>query len=210
MSAASSPSPSPLSAASRWNPHQHEFTVLYHGCLRQDATDMLHSGINILDGRPNVDFGLGFYTTTLRRQAEDWAYLKRKAQPARNRRKLGFHPVIVWFRISRTVLAELQSLSFVRGDYAADEYWSFVQHCRASIPAIPPHPAVVNHHERDKSGLPTWYDMVCGPVAAFWQQRRAMLDTDQYSFHTSAAATMLNNVLAATRGSDYDVENVPF
>ena len=50
----------------------------------------------------------------------------------------------------------------------------------------------------------------CGPVAAFWQQRSAMWDTDQYSFHTPAAQAVLNSALAAARGTDYDVVNVPF
>ena len=60
--------------------------------------------------------------------------------------------------------------------------------------------SVVNHYQRDQTGKATWYDMVCGPVAAFWQQRSAMLDADQYSFHTVAAEKVLNSVLAATRG----------
>jgi len=117
---------------------------------------------------------------------------------------------VIWFRVPREALAALESLSFVRGDFAADEYWSFVQHCRASIPATRTRPAVVNHHQRDQTGKATWYDMVCGPVAAFWQQRSAMLDADQYSFHTVAAEKVLNAVLAGARGTDYDVEAVSF
>ncbi|MDB5334007.1 MAG: hypothetical protein JWP03_5158 [Phycisphaerales bacterium] len=171
---------------------------------------MLASGVNVRAGRPNTDFGLGFYTTTLRRQAEDWAYLKHKAQPPMKRGQLALHPVVLWVRISRDVLARLQTLAFVRGDYGADEYWSFVQHCRASVPAAPSLPAVVRHHERGGTGTPSWYDMVSGPVAAFWQQRNAMSEADQFSFHTDAAQSAINDVLAGRRGTDYDVTNVPF
>ena len=51
--------------------------------------------------------------------------------------------------------------------------------------------------------------MVSGPVAAFWQQRSAMLEADQYSFHTQRGVDVLNNVLVAgLRGVEYDVEQV--
>lgn len=48
-----------------------------------------------------------------------------------------------------------------------------------------------------------WYDRVSGPVAAFWEQRVAMLGADQISFHTADAASVLNAlVLARPRNRD--------
>ena len=71
-------------------------------------------------------------------------------------------------------LDKLISLQFVRGDYGYDDYWSLVQHCRQSTPTA------VNDHRRPATG---WYDIVSGPVTAFWTQRGAMVDSDQFSFH---------------------------
>ena len=53
-----------------------------------------HGGTEIVDhpdckcGRPNLDFGQGFYVTDIRKQAEDWAKLvadRRKKMPILNR-----------------------------------------------------------------------------------------------------------------------------
>lgn len=170
---------------------------------------MLRGGISHAMSAPDTDFGLGFYTTTLLRQAEDWAYIKHKAESLFNRGLPDFRPVVVWFRVPRADLAGLDALSFVRGDYDAEEFWSFVQHCRSSVRATKFRPAVIHHHERDASGLPTWYDLVSGPVAAFWPQRSAMLNADQYSFHTQKAVDVLNNLVRhGANGVDYGVDNV--
>jgi hypothetical protein len=207
--------PSIGSAALPWNPGHHLVTRLFHGCLRHHATRMLPlvlpptGAISHTAGLPDNDFGQGFYTTTLRRQAEDWAYLKHKRENAMNRGRLDFQPVVIWFDVGRDALARLETLAFVRGDFSAAEYWSFVQHCRSSVRATKTNPAVVRHHERDASGTPTWYDMVSGPVAAFWQQRSAMLEADQYSFHTQRGVDVLNNLVAVgSRGTEFDVEQV--
>jgi hypothetical protein len=116
---------------------------------------------------------------------------------------------VIEFRVLRADLANLEILSFVRGDYNAEEYWSFVQHCRSSRQATRTKSAIVRHHERDASGNSTWYDLVCGPVAAFWMQRSAMLDTDQYGFHTPQAVGVLNDLIRkGSRGTEYEVEQV--
>jgi len=141
--------------------------------------------------------------------AKDWAYLKHKRENSTKRGQMDFQPVVIWFNVSRDELARLDTLSFVRGDFSAAEYWSFVQHCRSSVRPTKTTAAVVRHHERDSSGTPTWYDMVSGPVAAFWQQRCAMLEADQYSFHTRRGIDVLNHLLASgSMGSEYDVEQV--
>jgi len=84
-------------------------------------------------------------------------------------------------------LDQLVSLQFVRGGYDAQDYWSLVQHCRKSAPADPltGTPGVVNDHRRPPNG---WYQLVSGPVAAFWKQRALMAGSDQFSF-TRAART---------------------
>jgi hypothetical protein len=56
-----------------------------------------------------------------------------------------------------------------------------VQHCRQSVPASSGVAGSVRDHCVAKSG---WFDIVTGPVAAFWEQRVLMKDADQISFHT--------------------------
>jgi hypothetical protein len=40
-----------------------------------------------------------------------------------------------------------------------------------------------------------WYDIVSGPVAAFWKQRSPMADSDQVSFHTQGACKLLTDLM---------------
>jgi hypothetical protein len=56
--------------------------VLYHGTIESYADDIIGNSVDVQLGKPNRDFGPGFYTTTLFRQAEYWAYLlsEREAQ----------------------------------------------------------------------------------------------------------------------------------
>jgi hypothetical protein len=165
---------------------------------------MMGGRIDPLLGRPDTDFGRGFYTTTLLRQALDWAEIKRGKAPAKSKRSRDFMAVVLWFDLPRNRLAELQSLAFGRGDYDAEEYWSFVQHCRSSVPARSTSTAVIKDHQRDPSGAETCYDMVSGPVSAFWQQRAAIMTADQFSFHTVHGVSVLNDLLVhGTAGHDY-------
>jgi hypothetical protein len=170
---------------------------------------MIRSGIVHSKGQPDTDFGQGFYTTTLLRQAADWAYMRYKRESLFNRGMPDYQPVVAWFVVLRGELARLDSLAFVRGDYGADAYWSFVQHCRSSGRATKSRSAVVHDHQRDTSATPTWYDMVSGPVAAFWQQRSAMLGADQIGFHTARGVDVLNDIMrSGTRGINFDVHSV--
>ena len=203
--------PTPASTALPWVPDHHDATRLYHGCLRRDATAILRGGVRHDLGRPDVDFGRGFYTTTLRRQAEDWAYLRHKERPLNVRGRPDDHPVVLWFRVPRESLARLDHLAFVRADYDAEDYWSLVQHCRGSIPASTGAATVVRDHARPAShGRGGWYDLASGPVAAFWQQRVAMQGCDQLSFHTPAAVRVLDDVLAGGRNADWGLIDVAF
>jgi hypothetical protein len=96
----------------------------------------------------------------------------------------------------------LLSLHFVLGDYGNEDYWSLVQHCRQSVPPDPTtgKGGVVNDHRRPPGG---WYDLVTGPVAAFWQQRVAMNDADQVSFHTKSGVTLLNRLIKSGDRDEY-------
>lgn len=147
---------------------------LYHGTLHVHARNILAGGVQVTLGRRNTDFGRGFYTTTVARQAQSWAH-----QAAR--RTAGALAAVVGFDVDRDALASLQALSFVRGSFDADDFWSFVAHCRSGA----------GDHAR--GGRDGWYDVVAGPVASSWRQRLLHADVDQISFHTSAAAKLLDN-----------------
>jgi hypothetical protein len=90
-------------------------------------------------------------------------------------------PAVVELTVSRDDWAQLETLAFVRGDFAADDFWSFVHHCRSGA---------TDHGRR--VALRPFYDVVYGPVAAFWNQRMSIGGSDQISFHTSDADLVLN------------------
>lgn len=146
--------------------------VLYHGTIDLCVTPIL-SGINISMGSPNTDFGQGFYTTTVKRQAHTWAWLRSHLTP-------GSIPAVLRFELDRDALSHLDILSFVLGNYDADDFWSLVFHCRSGNPP---------HARMSGGGL---YDVVVGPVAASWKQQLLISETDQISFHTLKAASILD------------------
>lgn len=152
-------------------PWTNQNIVLYHGTVNR-YTASIQAGINVRAGSSTLDFGLGFYTTTLERQARYWAWQA-------SQRFAGTQPTVISFEVDREKLAPLHSLWFVRGDYDADDFWSFVFHCRLGN----------NHKYSLNSG---WYDVVIGPVTNPYPQRAVMPDYDQISFHTSSAAAILD------------------
>lgn len=172
--------------APSWQPERSRFVILWHGCTASDKDNIEANGIKLRYCRPDSDFGRGFYTTTVQRQAASWARL-RQAQPLSNE-----EAVILRFRVCRNELSKLASLHFVLGNYDCEDYWSFVQHCRQSMPPVRGRPAEIRHHDRlDRK----WYDVVTGPVSAFWRQRALMADSDQVSFHTLKAIKILNRLI---------------
>lgn len=144
---------------------------LYHGTTQSAAQAIVSSGIALAWCSSLTDFGQGFYTTTLERQAITWAYTRAAL--------VGGTPAYIRFRVSRDALSELETLFFVRGSFDAEDFWSFVFYCRTGNPG----------HQHG-GGL-SFYDVVVGPVAAFWQQRLAIQDVDQVSFHTENAIDLL-------------------
>jgi Protein of unknown function (DUF3990) len=147
---------------------------LYHGTVHLHAPNILKK-INVTLGKPQTDFGRGFYTTTVLRQAQSWAWQLAQRQPPPRP-----SPIVIAFDVSRNALAALDSLWFVRGSYDADDFWSLVQYCRSGG---------AQHARSIRQG---WYDLVIGPVAASWRQKLAIYDADQISFHTTRAAAVLN------------------
>lgn len=147
---------------------------VYHGTTGMHADAILHSGVQIGSGRPERDFGSGFYTTTLREQAENWAWRQ-------CRESEGTAPAVLEITVDRDALGELETLAFVRGEREAEDFWSLVAHCRSGA---------TDHGRR---GDEARYDVVIGPVTAFWEQRVAMLGVDQISFHTERAQRLLNS-----------------
>jgi Protein of unknown function (DUF3990) len=145
-----------------WN---NQDIVLYHGTVDSFASVIETGRILVRRGRTHTDFGPGFYTTTSLRQAHTWA-----ADIAA--RKVGAKPAVIQVTIGREHLAQLETLTFVRGDFDADDFWSLGHHCRKG--------ATDHGRARPKK----YYDLVCGPVASFWNQRMTITDADQISFHT--------------------------
>jgi hypothetical protein len=97
----------------------------------------------------------------------------------------GSPPRVIRLTLDRDDLARLEALWFVRGAVDAEDYWSFVHHCRT----------MGTHHGRvRKRG---WYDVVVGPVSNKWRDRVAFPDADQISFHTPRSEKLLNAAMKA-------------
>jgi hypothetical protein len=163
-----------LTSQSAWPPWTNQEIVLYHGTLLQHATKIAQHGVDTSFGAPNRDFGRGFYTTTLLNQAQDWADARASEENA--------SPAIVRLILDRLELRNLRSLAFVRGARDAQDFWSFVCHCR-----------------RKNQGAPAthqYYDVVYGPVAKNWKGPRTVKifrDFDQISFHGIDARNLLRD-----------------
>jgi hypothetical protein len=155
-------------------PWSNQDIIVYHGTVNTIAATIMKSGIVVGRGKPNTDFGPGFYTSTSKRQAQMWA-----AQISATRS--GTTPAVIKIKISRLQLAKLDTIAFVRGDFAAKDYWSLIHYCRKGA---------LDH---GRTGPTPYYDVVYGPVAAFWNQRMIIAGADQISFHTVAAQTVLNS-----------------
>ena len=144
--------------------------VLCHGTIDVYIPDILNA-VDETQGSFLTDFGRGFYTTTKLDTALDWANLKA--------RKSGGIAAVVEFTVSRNDLAALDCLFFMRGDSLAVDFWSFVQYCRT----------IRGDHNRTHT---PWYDIVVGPITGTWKSQTIIPNTDQVSFHTPRAASLLD------------------
>src|SRR5271154_5652424 len=92
-----------LNPAPLWQGDRSDYIELWHGCTTPDKDAMESFGVVVTTGRVDADFGRGFYTTTLERQARHWAWL-RFYDPAFVR-MTGLQPVALRFRVDRHKLA---------------------------------------------------------------------------------------------------------
>ncbi len=152
---------------------------LYHGSTVTVRKPSLRPG------RPNADFGKGFYTTSNYEQAIRWAHIKQEREESRR-------AIVSEYEFDEALL-EREDLN-VRRFNGADEPWLyFVADCRKS-----------RRHD---------YDLVQGPVAndkvfttvnlfesgvlsaqAAILQLRAYRTYDQLSFHTQKVIELLKFV----------------
>jgi len=168
-----------LSPAPKWEPPRRDLVRLWHGCRRVDAESILSRGVDLTFSRDATDFGRGFYTTTVKRQSTFWAW----ERSARRASATGFAPTVLWIDLDRRAMASLDMLAFGDAHVDAQDYWSFVQHCRTV--------RIPQHH----GGPSRLYDIVIGPVAGFWRQRLVIPACDQVSFHTQSAVDCLNHAI---------------
>lgn len=62
-----------MGSSKAWPDWNNPEIVLYHGTLQEHTQTIRANGVDTSLGRPNTDFGRGFYTTTRLAQAEEWA-----------------------------------------------------------------------------------------------------------------------------------------
>ena len=75
---------------------------LYHGTTLKAANAIASRGIALALCSPLTDFGQGFYTTTLQRQAITWAYTRAAI--------VGGSPAYLSYRVNRDALSRLETL----------------------------------------------------------------------------------------------------
>jgi hypothetical protein len=133
-----------LHPAPAWRSDRSEYVILWHGCTAVAKNNIEANGIDLNYCAVDTDFGRGFYTTTLERQARLWAWDQFYRWRASNPKGTGNQPVVLRFRVRRCSVSprksalddgldRLPSLDFVRGDYDSEDYWSLVQHCLGGV-----------------------------------------------------------------------------
>src|SRR3954471_20297742 len=122
--------------------------VLWHGCTAGDAAAIGAAGVDPLLGRIDTDFGRGFYTTTIKRQARQWAWARYYELLYVVPAVPNISPVVLRFEVDRHELSKLASISFVGGAFGDRDFWSLVQHCRQSTTGS------INDHKGPKAFPP--------------------------------------------------------
>lgn len=168
-----------------WN---NQKLVLYHGSNTSmiAAASVDHGRplpgfqINVAQSSRPTDFGRGFYATTNRRQACEWAN-----EGVRRLSGIPATALVLAFEVDRDALAALDTLIFVT---PTDDYFDFVEHCRLRPGQL--------QHRRGSAAAKAYYDVVFGPVSLGFQ-RLVIHNCDQVSFHNqkSAGALLANPVV---------------
>ena len=168
---------------------------LYHGSTVAVRKPSLRPG------RPNADFGKGFYTTSNLEQAVRWAHIKQDREESER-------AVVSIYEFDESLL-DSQDLE-IRRFTGADEAWLyFVTDCRKAASKREKNDARISSAEREQArpkvkSRPHEYDLVQGPVAndkvfttvnlfesgvlsaeAAILQLKAYKTYDQLSFHTN-------------------------
>lgn len=149
---------------------------LYHG------STVAVKNPSLRPGRPNADFGKGFYTTSNKEQAVRWAHIKQERENARR-------AVVSVYEFDETLLSS-PDLS-IRRFTGADEPWLyFVTDCRKA-----------REHNYDIVQGPVADDNVFTTVSLFESgvlsaeaailQLKAYKTYDQLSFHTEKTIRIL-------------------
>lgn len=168
-----------------WEERYSKQITLHHGTTAEAARSIKANGIDLSRSRVGLDFGPGFYMTTLFDQASEWA---RKKSIDQSTISGSFVPgAVLTIQIPRDDIADLQSMAFVSGDRHNEAYWEFVAFCRRQRS---PEAA---YHSRERGG--PFYDMVIGPVATIWQSRLSRRGGDQVSLHTERGARLIETAI---------------
>ena len=93
-----------------WCSYKKDNAILWHGCLGKDAAAILRHGVDPTKGRPDTDFGRGFYLTTNEQQSRFWAYDRYYRLTSAEQSQVGNHPVCLKFRVPRGDLSSLEAL----------------------------------------------------------------------------------------------------
>lgn len=94
-----------LYPAPPWQPDRSEYVVLWHCCTALARDSIEATGIDLARCAVDTDFGRGFYTTTLERQARSWAWRQRQQWLKKNPGSAGNPAVVLRFRVRRYTLA---------------------------------------------------------------------------------------------------------
>jgi hypothetical protein len=132
---------------------------------------------NVRHGSRPVDFGQGFYTTTVLHQARQWANIGVK-----NLRLPIVGAIVLVFEVDRDALAQIDTLVFPT---PSTDFFAFVRHCRR--------PGRNLDHRR--GGAKQNYDVVYGPVSLGTQQL-VIHGSDQISFHDQ---NVVDSLLGSTK-----------
>jgi hypothetical protein len=83
---------------------------LYHGTIRAYAESIALKGVDLGLARNDSDFGRGFYTTTLWRQAAEWARYRYVRLSENEQADPAYAPAVVAYSVQREALAGMDAL----------------------------------------------------------------------------------------------------
>jgi hypothetical protein len=169
---------------------------VYHGTNVTSAVDIMTPQGDLphsirLDPHPvgrkrRLDFGPGFYVTTLLDQAIGWANRNYRIEMHKRRPSQPISPAaVIRFRVSRNAFAQQQDLVFTDPE-GGEAFFAFTTHCRSGL-----NPA---------EGREAHYDMVAGPLLA-WPNAVTIPRKDQIGFHTKEALKILLEPVIVVTGS---------